>query len=274
MTTYGLDIAKYQDGLDLSTARSQGFAFCMAKCTEGISEVDRTYARFRDQAKASGLMFSAYHFLTTNANPTDQAHFCVNNLGDKSIPIMLDVEKEGNSIPQLSHVKEFISAAHNAGGRVSLCYIPEWYWRDYMGSPSLKGLPAIVQSSYVNGTGFASAIYPGDNSNHWAGFGGIGPTLLQYSSSGKYSGYRGTIDVNAFKGTEAQLSEMDLFKEWDVNLDAETIQAIADRVIAQFYLDVRRGPNYPLPDGQSGNNKELRRIVREEVQALLPPATH
>ena len=276
MTVFGLDIAKYQAGLDLKTAKSQGYSFCMAKCTEGTYEKDHTYDGFRRDAEAGELLFAAYHFLTSTDDPAAQARFCVSNLGDKSIPIMLDVEKEGNSLPNISHVRQFVNAVRNLGATVSLAYIPEWYWDQYMGRTSLVGLPRIVQSSYVSGSGYGSALYPGDSSSHWTSFGGVKPTILQFSSNVKYSGYNGTIDGDAFVGTIDELIALNLFKDWsDMALSQTDIDNVANAVIAALFTDIRRGPDTgPYPTGQSGNNREFRRIVREEVQALLPKPTN
>lgn len=271
MTLYGLDVANYQRGLNLGTAVDQGYTFAMAKVTEGASFKDTTYEQFRSEAEESGLMFAAYHFLRSDQGIDQQAQWCMNNIGDKSIPVMVDVETEGNSVPSLSQVKGFISAVHNHGGRVSLVYLPEWYWDQHMGRPSLVGLPAIVSSKYVAGTGYAAALYPGDGSSFWGPYGNIKPTILQYSSSAKYSGYSGTIDVDAFRGTVDQLRSLNLFKDYSMTtLDENTIQEIAHATVLALYGDIRRGPGFtPNPPGQSGNNIELRRIVREEVQALL-----
>lgn len=273
MTLYGLDVADYQRGLRLDTAVEQGYTFAMAKVTEGTDWVASTYAQFRDDAEATGLMFAAYHFLRSDSDIGQQARWCVSHLGDKSIPIMVDVETEGNSAPSLTQIKAFVSAVHNAGGRVSLVYVPEWYWDSHMGRPSLVGLPAVVSSKYVSGTGFASALYPGDGSSLWGPYGNVNPTILQFSSNAKYSGYTGTIDVDAFRGTVDQLRSLNLFKEWDMPLSQDDINKVAEAVVLAIYGDIRRGPKFPNPPGQSGNNKELRTIVREEVQALLPPKT-
>lgn len=45
----------------------------------------------------------------------------------------------------------------------------------------------------------------------------------------------------------------------------------AAAVILSLYNDIRRGPDTSDTRGQSGNNKALRQIVREEVAALLNP---
>lgn len=216
MTVYGLDISHWQDGLSLSTGRDQGFTFVIAKMTEGTTVVDPNYASFRDAAKAEKLLFAAYHFLRSDSDPVAQAKFAVSKLGDKSIPIMLDVEKKDsvNSKPTLTQAKAFIDAVKVAGGRVSLVYLPHWYWHDYLKSPSLSGLPSIVASHYINGSGYGSVLYKKVTSDFWDSYGGQTPVILQYSDQGKYTGYSGNVDMDVFQGTETQLKALNLFKDW------------------------------------------------------------
>jgi GH25 family lysozyme M1 (1,4-beta-N-acetylmuramidase) len=214
VTTYGFDIAHYQSGIPIGRARDQGYSFCMAKVTEGTTYVDPTFGGFRDAAKAEKLLFAGYHFLRSDSDGAAQGRFCVSKLGDKSIPIMIDVESEGSSHPQISHIRGFINGVRDAGGNVSLMYVPHWYWEQHMGSPNLTGLPRLVASNYVTGHDYASKLYPGDNSAKWFAYGGQMPTILQFSSSVAYSGYGGTIDGDAFVGSETDLKKLNLFKDY------------------------------------------------------------
>lgn len=219
MTVYGLDISHWQNGLKLSTGRDQGFTFVMAKMTEGTNVVDPNYVAFRDAAKAEKLLFAAYHFLRADIDPIAQAKYAVSKLGDKSIPIMVDVETKDlgggkYSKPTLAQTKKFIDAVKAAGGRVSLVYLPHWYWQSVLKSPSLRGLPPIVGSHYVTGTGYGSVLFKSVTTDFWDAYGGKTPVILQFTSKGKYTGYSGNVDFDVFKGTEAELKALNLFKDW------------------------------------------------------------
>jgi GH25 family lysozyme M1 (1,4-beta-N-acetylmuramidase) len=236
MTVYGLDISHWQNGLKLSTGRDQGFVFVMAKMTEGNSITDPNYAGFRDAAKAEKLLFAAYHFLRSDIDPVAQANYAVSKLGDKSIPIMVDVETKDlgggkTSKPTLAQTKKFIDAVKAAGGNVSLVYLPHWYWQGVLKSPSLRGLPPIVASNYVAGTGYASVLNNKVTADQWAAYGGKTPVILQISSKGVYTGYSGNVDFDVFKGTESELKALNLFKDWGapVNRKFDRVPSRDDR---------------------------------------------
>jgi hypothetical protein len=42
-------------------------------------------------------------------------------------------------------------------------------------------VPGLIQSSYVMGTGYASVLYPGDDSIRWAPYGSRQPDVLQFT---------------------------------------------------------------------------------------------
>lgn len=239
MTVYGLDISHWQTGLKLSTGKDQGFTFVIAKMTEGDSYTDPQYTKFRDAAKAEGLLFAAYHFLTTGSDPVAQAKYAVSKLGDKSIPIMLDVETKDSSKPTVAQAKKFIAAVKAAGGRVSLVYLPHWYWHDILKSPSLVGLPAIVASNYVDGTGYGSVLFKKIESSQWSAYGGKTPAILQFTSKGKYTGYSGDVDFDVYKGTLAQLKAQNLFKDW-------TKKTVTTRKFDRVPSQDTRNDDYPV----------------------------
>ncbi|MDM1889084.1 lysA, partial [Mycobacteroides abscessus] len=97
------------------------------------------------------------------------------------------------------------NAIEARGVRVALSYIPRWYW-EKIGKPDLSGVPGLIQSSYVNGTAYASVLYPGDDSPRWAAFGGKTPDILQFTDKALVAGK--SLDANAFRGTLAQLKAL------------------------------------------------------------------
>ena len=112
---------------------------------------------------------------------------------------MLDFEANSGDIGNFWAV---VNAFDAAGVTVTLSYIPRWYWQQ-IGSPDLTGVPGLIASSYVGGTGYASSLYPGDNSAYWAPYGGVTPALLQFTSTAQIGSL--SVDCNAFDGTLDQL---------------------------------------------------------------------
>jgi lysozyme len=202
VTIFGPDIANFQAGLNLAQVKAEGFDFVFCKVSEGNYFQDRTWPGFRDAARANGLLLAGYHYVRGDNTPDSQADTFVQQLGDNSIPAMLDFEANGGNIDQFWAVLNAIQAR---GVHVALSYIPRWYWQQ-IGSPNIAAVPGLIQSSYVSGSGVASALYPGDQAGNWAGFGGRNVDILQFTDAASIAGK--AVDCNAFRGTRDQLAAL------------------------------------------------------------------
>lgn len=204
MTIFGTDISSYQNGLDLS--RLTASAFVIAKTTEGTYYTDSGYQGWRRQAAVLHKPFVWYHFLSGEDAHAQVAHTKA-NLGDATLPGMLDVEPTGSFHPSLAQVLAYADAAHDAGLNLRLLYLPRWYWQQ-IGSPSLK--PAaerglfLVSSAYPGGTGSPAELYPGDSAPGWQSYGGMTPLLYQYTNQASDGGQ--ALDYNAFRGSLQQFT--------------------------------------------------------------------
>lgn len=202
-TIFGPDISSFQSGLVLS--RLADAAFVIAKTTEGTYYTDDDYQAWRGQSAQLGRPFIWYHFLSGEAAAAQAAHTAA-NVGDKSLPGMLDAEPAGSYSPTLAQIYAYIDAAHAAGLNLRLCYLPQWVWAQ-MGSPGLSGLTdrgvSLVSSAYPGGTGSPGSIYPGDGAAGWKPYGGLTPLIYQFTNQASDGGQ--TLDYNAFRGTTAQL---------------------------------------------------------------------
>ena len=198
MTLFGPDISSYQSGLVLS--RLADASFVIAKTTEGTYYTDADYQGWRQQAAALGKLFAWYHFLSGEGSAVQAAHTKA-NVGDLSLPGMLDAEPAGSFSPTLAQIINYIDAAHATGLNLRLCYLPEWYWSQ-IGSPALGDLLArgvhLVSSSYPGGTGGPTQIYPGDGARGWNSYGGVPVEIYQFTNQASDGGQ--SLDYNAFRG--------------------------------------------------------------------------
>lgn len=209
MTIFGVDLASYQTGEDLGALTN--ISFVMAKCTQGTTYVDPPYAGWRSAAQSAGRIFVAYHFLIQQDSPTAQAKFVAANIGNKAIPLMIDVETDGASKPTLSDILAFADAAKALGLRVKLAYMPMWYWA-LIGSPNLGGLTergiGVISSNYPRSAAAgALATYATDGQDvgeGWTSYGGITPVIWQFADDAPEAGR--SNDINAYRGTPAQLA--------------------------------------------------------------------
>lgn len=186
MTIFYPDISGWQAGIDLKGALAVGI-----KATEGTGYTNSDYTRAKRNAHDHGAFQFAYHFLL-EGNAAAQARHCHSVVGDT--PVMVDVEITGQSHPSLRDTTTFIDTFRKLGGTTHLVYFPHWYWQQ-QGSPSLKPLSnrnmRLVSSAYTRYTDEPSGT-------GWVGYGGMTPTVWQYSSSVPFNGKN--IDFNAYRG--------------------------------------------------------------------------
>ncbi|SLF47352.1 glycoside hydrolase family 25 protein [Mycobacteroides abscessus] len=201
MTIFGIDISNNNGVVDIDRVKAEGFKFVFAKVSEGDDFKDMFWPRTRDWCRQAGLVLAGYHYVREGDAGT-QAETFVTQLGDRTIPAMLDFENGSGGIENFWAVKGAIEAR---GIHVALSYIPRWYW-EHIGSPELSGVPGLIQSSYAAGTGYASVLYPGDSSSFWNAFGGKFPDILQFTNQAQVAGK--ILDANAFRGTIDQLCSL------------------------------------------------------------------
>ena len=201
MTVFGIDISNNNGpDIDLTEVAREGFDFVFAKVSEGDYFTDATWPAYRDAARAAGLLLAGYHYLRADCDIEAQAQLFTDHLGDAAA--MIDFEANSGGI---STFWAFVAACNRRGRQIALSYIPRWY-ANQIGAPDLSAVPGLIQSAYVSGTGPASALYPGDDSQFWAGFCGRDPDLLQFTDAAQVAGH--VVDANAFRGSRADLAAL------------------------------------------------------------------
>lgn len=186
--------------------------FVMLKCTEGTYYTDADYRLWLGQTKTSGKLAIAYHFVKTESSAQAQAAWLASHIEDVSVPVMLDVETEGPSVPHLPLVLDVIDAMKARGLNVRLVYLPRWFW-EQIGSPLLVPLVqrgvGVVASAYPGRRGLrpsqSYAESGGDTGSGWAPYGAVTPVLWQFTDAGVE---QQQVDFNAFRGTIDQLAAL------------------------------------------------------------------
>jgi len=177
----------------------------IAKATEGSNFTDSAYASNKKRTLAAGHPFAAYHFplRAATASMEAQAAHAKAVIGTDT-PTMMDIEKDinGHWITRDDCLRQ-IDIMQASGMRVTMAYIPKWFWEGEWDGASLtpfadRGL-VLVSSQYVH-------TYS-DSGPGWDAYGGVKPGIWQYTD-GKEEYAGGGLhnaDTNAFKGTEAEL---------------------------------------------------------------------
>lgn len=205
--TYVTDIASpYQHGLNLAALRKDCAAVEL-KCTQGAGYFNPDYPGWLAQARGDGLVPAAYHYVD-GAAPAAQAANLANRILDKSIAVMLDAEAGSVGLP---HVLDVCDAMRSLQLNTRLLYLSRSFWQS-IGSPNLsaplasRGLLLINAAYATSAAGTPAQLYPGDTAAAWNPYGGVTPTLLQFTDRAVEGGYQ--IDMNAFRGSAAQLAAL------------------------------------------------------------------
>jgi hypothetical protein len=205
--TYISDIASpYQHGLSLAALRPD-CAGVEIKCTQGAGYWNPDYPGWLASARADGLIPVAYHYVD-GAAPAAQAANLASRILDISVPVMLDAE---DASVGLAHTMQVADAMTAQSLRVQLLYGPRSWWQR-IGSPDLSGpLGArkilLINAAYASSaSGSPAQLYPGDNAAAWNPYGGVTPTLIQFTDRAAEGGY--LIDMNAYRGTPAALATL------------------------------------------------------------------
>lgn len=253
--TWGIDISNHQGNMDLAQVKREGFDFIWVKVSEGANYRDPFWPSNRDNAKAAGLILAGYHYIRTG-DPQAQARLFVEHLGDKTIPAMLDFEDGSGDINQFWAVKNAIEAL---GVKVRLSYIPDWYW-ERIGKPDLSKVPGLISSEYVNGSGYASVLYPGNNSSFWKAYGGRTPDVLQFTDRALVAGK--SVDANAFRGTPDQLNALLGGQTGDDELANPEIEKMIREVHAALFNKIPSQSKYRNTD--EGRRWQLHELIKND----------
>jgi hypothetical protein len=212
------DIAgSYQAGFSVAIARNEGFVGGVSKITEGLTSNDTWDKRNKDWSKRwhddsliNGMFWGGYHFLR-NGNGAAQARYFLDEMnkitgdGVNGCLVQLDNESDADWQTTKDWSDEFYRLTHD---HRYLMYTGNWWWnvvgRRWNGY-SLT--PHLWDSRYVTGSGYASILYEYVPSTWWNPNYGNWPasTFLQFSSKGSVGGIVGNVDINAFRGSTADL---------------------------------------------------------------------
>lgn len=214
---HGIDMAVYQNGIDLA-ALSLDFVFI--KATEGTGYINPIFRKYANQALTLGLKLGLYHFVDTRFSAEEQADFFVQQVGDYIGQAALMLDWENNEINDQNNLsagtafaKRFLDRVYQQTGVKPLIYMSRSVVHSYDWTPVAEADYGLWCAQYpykyydekqgVNGP----IINPDRISylNHGPNdFGAWGSnlTMYQYTSTGKLSGWNGFLDLNVFYGNK------------------------------------------------------------------------
>lgn len=201
MTLNGIDISKWQSGINLSAVKAD---FVIVKATEGIGYVDKSCDGFFQKALSLGKKLGFYHFArpTANNDPIREADFFYENCKGyfgKAIPI-LDWEAENKH--NVAYAKAWLDRVYQRSGVKPVIYMSESVANSYDWS-------SVANADY----GLWVAKYRDNNPDYNYNMANAGSRprvkwwkfycMWQWTSSGRLNGYSGNLDCNVFYGDQS-----------------------------------------------------------------------
>lgn len=198
MSLKGIDISKWQQGIDLSKVNCD---FVIIKATEGKSYVDPCCDGFFQHALQLGKKLGVYHFANNSDNtPEQEADWFIQNTRGyigKAIPV-LDWEDKG-ATNDVAWALKWLQLVEQAYGCKPLIYMSESVVNANDWSSVANANYGLWVAKYKDN----NPDYNYDMSNagnkpsvkYWSFY-----ALWQWTSSGRLDGYNGNLDCNEFYG--------------------------------------------------------------------------
>lgn len=191
----GIDVSHYQGAVNWQSVKQTGISFAFAKATDGGSNVDSQFKNNWQGMKTAGIVRGAYHFFEPTQDATAQANNFVNtveSLQASDLPPVIDVEiNNGASNSQMiSSVTTWLTIVQQGLGRTPMIYTMASFWNAHLDN-QFGDYPL-----WIANYGVQSPAIPQGWSN-WE--------FWQHSQSGSVSGVTGSVDLDWFNGSLADL---------------------------------------------------------------------
>ncbi len=196
-TTDGTDVSKYDPKTSWGDVKRSGRDFAFIKATEGLNVANPWFATDWMMAKLNGLQRGPYHFFHPKDNPTDQANFFLDTVGDLSdtdLPPLFDWEvTDGqNASVQINNAKKFLQLIEAATGKVPVLYFSPAFFNQLGNPKGFERYPLFIANYEVD----CPAIPP--TFENWA---------FWQQGQGRIPGIQNkTADIDVFNGDSQQLA--------------------------------------------------------------------
>lgn len=191
----GIDVSAHNGDIDFDAVAADSIRFVYLKATEGAEFCDALFARNYRQASSTGMKVGAYHFFRFDTPGHIQAYNFMNALEGKkmSLPPAIDVEDWNNAedVPVkdvVDQLASMVGVLKSAGRRVVIY-------------TNKKGYDTYIKGRFDSVKVWMCSL-DGEPSDS------ISWQLWQYSHRGRVRGISGNVDLDAFRGTQAD------FESW------------------------------------------------------------
>lgn len=197
MSLNGIDISKWQKGIDLSKVKCD---FVIMKATEGKSYVDPCCDDFFQKALKLGKKLGVYHFANNSDNTAkEEADWFIKNTKGyigKAIPVL---DWEDNVKSNVNWALEWLERVEKAYGCKPMIYMSESVVNSYNWSKVAKANYGLWVAKYRdNEKDYNYDMSKAGNKpsvKHWDFY-----AMWQWTSSGRLDGFNANIDCDIFYG--------------------------------------------------------------------------
>jgi lysozyme len=191
---HGVDVSRWQVGVDWARARGAGVNFAFIKATEGGEVADPMFPSHWTRAKAAGIRRGAYHLYYHCRPAAEQARWFIAHVprDPEALPPVLDMEwtpsRTCRTRPPAAEIRAnariFLNAiSRHYGQRPILYSTPDYFHDNDMGR--LTGVTFWLRSVAAP----LREVYPGQGWTFW-----------QYTGTGAVPWFDGNVDLNLFYG--------------------------------------------------------------------------
>lgn len=117
-----IDIYHGDNVVDFAAVRASGIIGVIHKASQGAGIVDLSYVRRRAMARAAGLLWGAYHFMSLEDGSAQADHFLSVADADDSTLVALDWENVGRREPSATQARAFLETIQDKLGRKAKIY--------------------------------------------------------------------------------------------------------------------------------------------------------
>ncbi len=193
---HGVDLSRFQQGIDWNRARGSGVNFAFVKATEGGDGYDPLFPSHWTKAAAVGVRRGAYHLYYHCRPAIQQARWFIAHVprDPDALPPVLDMEWTPTSPTcRVRHApaeiraeaRVFLNVVGAHYGRTPILYsTPDFFHDNDLGK--LTGVTFWLRSVAAP----VAQTYPGQNWTFW-----------QYTGTGVVPGIPGKVDLSVFAGS-------------------------------------------------------------------------
>lgn len=194
--TPGIDVSRYDDEIDWKKVAGAGYKFAVIRATVGDYYTDPRFYTYWTDAKAAGLLVTAYHVIVATKYADKQIDRLYSVIGTRKpdFPIVFDIERDDgvSKAVNTACIRDCISELAKHDTRKPIIYTAYYYWKDHVNASSDWSKYDLWVASYDRTTPFLPQSW-----TTWK--------FWQHSENGSVPGNPGSSDVDWFNGSYEDL---------------------------------------------------------------------